>query len=79
MADQLLFNPSTYDPARLDPATRRLLRAMVDWFEESVGVPPQVLADTGLLHRPPRSREGHASESVRDAGTVRSGRGRPGL
>lgn len=34
MADQLLFNPSTYDPAHFDPETRRLLRATVDWFEE---------------------------------------------
>ncbi|MET8771153.1 acyl-CoA dehydrogenase family protein [Streptomyces sp. NPDC004658] len=34
MADQLLFNPRTYDPAPFDPETRRLLRATVDWFEE---------------------------------------------
>ena len=33
MADPLLFNPSTYDPAHFDPETRRLLRATVDWFE----------------------------------------------
>ncbi|NEA99613.1 acyl-CoA dehydrogenase family protein [Streptomyces sp. SID13726] len=33
MADQLLFNPRTYDPAHFDPETRRLLRATVDWFE----------------------------------------------
>ncbi|MGW8363266.1 acyl-CoA dehydrogenase family protein [Streptomyces wedmorensis] len=33
MADQLLFNPHTYDPAHFDPETRRLLRATVDWFE----------------------------------------------
>ncbi|GAA3050416.1 acyl-CoA dehydrogenase [Streptomyces roseofulvus] len=34
MADALLFNPRTYDPAHFDPETRRLLRATVDWFEE---------------------------------------------
>ncbi|PWI42940.1 acyl-CoA dehydrogenase family protein [Streptomyces sp. ICBB 8177] len=34
MADALLFNPHTYDPAHFDPETRRLLRATVDWFEE---------------------------------------------
>lgn len=34
MADSLLFNPHTYDPAHFDPETRRLLRATVDWFEE---------------------------------------------
>ncbi|WP_407288790.1 acyl-CoA dehydrogenase family protein [Streptomyces sp. BP-8] len=34
MADPLLFNPRTYDPAHFDPETRRLLRATVDWFEE---------------------------------------------
>ncbi|MFD0417757.1 acyl-CoA dehydrogenase family protein [Streptomyces sp. NPDC127108] len=34
MADQLLFNPRTYDPTHFDPETRRLLRATVDWFEE---------------------------------------------
>jgi len=34
MADTLLFNPRTYDPAHFDPETRRLLRATVDWFEE---------------------------------------------
>ncbi|GHE14406.1 acyl-CoA dehydrogenase family protein [Streptomyces alanosinicus] len=34
MADQLLFNPRTYDPAHFDHETRRLLRATVDWFEE---------------------------------------------
>ncbi|WP_030686876.1 acyl-CoA dehydrogenase family protein [Streptomyces globisporus] len=33
MADPLLFNPHTYDPAHFDPETRRLLRATVDWFE----------------------------------------------
>ncbi|MGW2587501.1 acyl-CoA dehydrogenase family protein [Streptomyces virginiae] len=33
MADALLFNPHTYDPAHFDPETRRLLRATVDWFE----------------------------------------------
>ncbi|MGP4000330.1 acyl-CoA dehydrogenase family protein [Streptomyces sp. 8N706] len=33
MADPLLFNPRTYDPAHFDPETRRLLRATVDWFE----------------------------------------------
>lgn len=34
MADPLLFNPRTYDPAHFDPETRRLLRATVDWFED---------------------------------------------
>ncbi|MDB1090007.1 acyl-CoA/acyl-ACP dehydrogenase [Streptomyces sp. ACA25] len=34
MADPLLFNPRTYDPAHFDTATRRLLRATVDWFED---------------------------------------------
>ncbi|MFJ1961112.1 acyl-CoA dehydrogenase family protein [Streptomyces massasporeus] len=34
MADHLLFNPRTYDPAHFDPETRRLLRATIDWFEE---------------------------------------------
>ncbi|WP_432056584.1 acyl-CoA dehydrogenase family protein [Streptomyces sp. bgisy022] len=34
MADPLLLNPHTYDPAHFDPETRRLLRATVDWFEE---------------------------------------------
>ncbi|CAM5676749.1 hypothetical protein GCM10010256_67100 [Streptomyces coeruleorubidus] len=34
MADPLLFNPRTYDPAHFDPDTRRLLRATVDWFED---------------------------------------------
>ncbi|MCK1798008.1 acyl-CoA/acyl-ACP dehydrogenase [Streptomyces sp. XM4193] len=33
MADSLLFNPRTYDPAHFDQETRRLLRATVDWFE----------------------------------------------
>jgi acyl-CoA dehydrogenase len=28
-----LLNPGTYDPAELDPATRRLFRATIDWFE----------------------------------------------
>ena len=30
---ELLLNPRTYDPARFDPDTRRLLRATIDWFE----------------------------------------------
>ena len=34
MADPLLFNPRTYDPAHFDPETPRLLRATVDWFED---------------------------------------------
>jgi alkylation response protein AidB-like acyl-CoA dehydrogenase len=29
----LLLNPRTYDPADLDPETRRLLRATIEWFE----------------------------------------------
>ncbi|GAA3934509.1 acyl-CoA dehydrogenase family protein [Actinoplanes auranticolor] len=33
MADSLLFNPTTYDPAHLDPETRRLLRATAEFFE----------------------------------------------
>ncbi|MCD0484333.1 acyl-CoA/acyl-ACP dehydrogenase [Streptacidiphilus sp. ASG 303] len=33
MADSPLLNPRTYDPAHLDPESRRLLRATVDWFE----------------------------------------------
>jgi acyl-CoA dehydrogenase len=30
----VLFNPNTYDPAHLDPESRRLLRALVGFFEE---------------------------------------------
>ncbi|MFI7576603.1 acyl-CoA dehydrogenase family protein [Micromonospora sp. NPDC049497] len=33
MANPLLLNPRTYDPAHLDDETRRLLRATVDFFE----------------------------------------------
>jgi acyl-CoA dehydrogenase len=33
MANSLLFNPHTYDPAHLDAETRRLLRATTDFFE----------------------------------------------
>jgi len=33
MANSLLFNPHTYDPAHLDTETRRLLRATIDFFE----------------------------------------------
>ncbi|MEV4467644.1 acyl-CoA dehydrogenase [Micromonospora echinofusca] len=33
MADSLLLDPHTYDPAHLDDTSRRLLRATVDWFE----------------------------------------------
>ncbi|HEX7322820.1 MAG TPA: acyl-CoA dehydrogenase family protein [Mycobacterium sp.] len=29
----LLFNPNSYDPVQFDPATRRRLRAVIDWFE----------------------------------------------
>ncbi|CAN5383983.1 acyl-CoA dehydrogenase [soil metagenome] len=29
----LLLNPNTYDPQQFDPETRRLLRALIDWFE----------------------------------------------
>jgi acyl-CoA dehydrogenase len=29
----LLLNPNTYDPKQFDPETRRLLRAMIEWFE----------------------------------------------
>jgi len=32
-ADNLLFNPRTFDPADLDPESRRLLRATIDFFE----------------------------------------------
>jgi acyl-CoA dehydrogenase len=31
---ELLLNPKTYDPQHFDPETRRLLRALIDWFEE---------------------------------------------
>ncbi|WP_328468032.1 acyl-CoA/acyl-ACP dehydrogenase [Actinoplanes sp. NBC_00393] len=30
----MLLNPHTYDPAHLDPESRRLLRATIDFFEE---------------------------------------------
>ncbi|MCP9211370.1 acyl-CoA dehydrogenase family protein [Streptomyces sp. NEAU-Y11] len=43
MADALLFNPRTYDPAHFDPETRRLLRATVDWFEDRGK--PQLIED----------------------------------
>jgi alkylation response protein AidB-like acyl-CoA dehydrogenase len=33
MANSLLLNPRTYDPAHFDDETRRLLRATVDFFE----------------------------------------------
>jgi acyl-CoA dehydrogenase len=33
MANPLLFNPHTYDPAHFDAETRRLLRATIDFFE----------------------------------------------
>jgi acyl-CoA dehydrogenase len=35
MADfsALLFNPNAEDPRQFDPETRRLLRAVIDWFE----------------------------------------------
>ncbi|MEW2379430.1 acyl-CoA dehydrogenase family protein [Micromonospora sp. NPDC047812] len=33
MADSLLLDPHSYDPAHLDDTSRRLLRATVDWFE----------------------------------------------
>jgi acyl-CoA dehydrogenase len=29
----LLLNPNTYDPQQFDDETRRLLRALIDWFE----------------------------------------------
>jgi acyl-CoA dehydrogenase len=32
-SDAMLFNPTTYDPKQFDPATRRQLRAVIDWFE----------------------------------------------
>ncbi|AGZ42902.1 acyl-CoA dehydrogenase family protein [Actinoplanes friuliensis] len=43
MADPLLFNPGTYDPAHLDAESRRLLRATVDFFENRG---KKVLVDT---------------------------------
>ncbi|MCV7056411.1 acyl-CoA dehydrogenase family protein [Mycolicibacterium gilvum] len=30
----LLLNPNHFDPAWLDPESRRLLRALIDWFEQ---------------------------------------------
>ena len=30
----LLLNPNTFDPAHLDPQSRRQLRALIDWFED---------------------------------------------
>ncbi|MGH3633231.1 acyl-CoA dehydrogenase family protein [Mycobacterium sp.] len=32
-SSELLFNPNAYDPRQFDPETRRLLRALIDWFE----------------------------------------------
>lgn len=29
----MLFNPTSYDPSQFDPETRRILRAVIDWFE----------------------------------------------
>lgn len=31
--DGLLFDPNSYDPKQFDAATRRMLRATIDWFE----------------------------------------------
>ena len=31
--DGLLLNPRTYDPVALDPASRRVLLATIEWFE----------------------------------------------
>ena len=28
-----LFNPASYDASELDPASARLMRATIDWFE----------------------------------------------
>ena len=28
-----LLNPGTYDASEFDPATRRVFRATIDWFE----------------------------------------------
>ncbi|KRE27479.1 acyl-CoA dehydrogenase [Mycobacterium sp. Soil538] len=33
-ARPLLLNPHTFDPQRLDPESRRQLRALIDWFEQ---------------------------------------------
>jgi hypothetical protein len=34
IANPLLFNPHTYDPAHFDAEARRLLRATIDFFEQ---------------------------------------------
>lgn len=33
MLQPVILNPRSYDPAEFDPETRRLLRAVIDWFE----------------------------------------------
>jgi hypothetical protein len=33
----LLYNPHTYDPVHLDPESRRMVLAMVEWFESRGG------------------------------------------
>lgn len=33
MTNSLLFDPTSYDPEHFDPETRRLLRALIEWFE----------------------------------------------
>ncbi len=61
-----LFNPATYDAEELDPASARLMRATIDWFEsEGQGAPDRGGPLRRLvrgLHRVPRARAG-----VRDA------------
>ena len=61
-----LLNPSTYDAVEFDPATRRLFRATIDWFEaKGKAAPDRRGAHRRLvrgLHRVPRARAG-----VRDA------------
>ena len=34
MPDSLLLNPNAFDPQRLDPESRRQLRALIEWFEQ---------------------------------------------
>ncbi|MET8651078.1 acyl-CoA dehydrogenase family protein [Nocardia aurea] len=41
--DDLLFNPSTYDPQQFDAETTRLLKATIEWFESKGKA--QLLAD----------------------------------
>ena len=66
-----LLNPASYDASEFDPATQRLLRATIDWFEAK-GKARLIIRDARRHVVRRLRRVSRARARVRDAADTRA-------